>query len=199
MDEKYDLEIHRGGTQNGDYYVLSGGKSYIMNLTQDQLNKMKNDFPEASFKLILTERYVPNDSIKATPSEMIKNLNYYPKDLYVNNTITDFNRFQVPEKGQTIKLSKDNIAWYRRIITAYEGHTLSEREDGIYIDGKKTDSYTFSMNYYWMMGDNRYNSADSRVWGFVPEDHIVGKASMVWFSKDPYQGIRWERLFTIIR
>jgi len=77
---------------------------------------------------------------------------------------------------------------------------LEEKKDGIYIDKKKVTTYTFSMNYYWLMGDNRYNSADSRVWGFVPEDHIVGKASMVWFSKsaDPNIGIRWERLFKLI-
>ena len=76
---------------------------------------------------------------------------------------------------------------------------MSEKDDGIYIDGKKVTQYTFAMNYYWLMGDNRYNSADSRIWGFVPEDHVVGKASMVWFSKDPYQGIRWERLFSFIK
>ena len=71
----------------------------------------------------------------------------------------------------------------------------------ILIDGKKATSYTFKMNYYWLMGDNRYQSADSRVWGFVPEDHVVGRASMVWFSKsvDPEIGIRWERLFKLIR
>jgi signal peptidase I len=118
----------------------------------------------------------------------------------VNNTITDFTKFQIPKKGQIVKINKNNIAWYRRIITAYEGHTLSERKDGIYIDGKKVSTYKFSMNYYWLMGDNRYNSADSRIWGFVPEDHVVGRASLVWFSKstDPEIGIRWERLFKLI-
>ena len=105
----------------------------------------------------------------------------------------------MPRKGQTIAISKSNIAWYRRIISAYEGHTLVEKKDGsILIDGKKVSSYTFGMNYYWLMGDNRYNSADSRVWGFVPEDHVVGRASLVWFSKSPYKGIRWERLFKFI-
>ena len=88
---------------------------------------------------------------------------------------------------------------YERVITAYEGHTLEKKKDGIHIDGKKVRTYTFSMNYYWMMGDNRYNSMDSRVWGFVPEDHIVGKASMVWFSKNPDGGVRWERMFTLIK
>ena len=71
-----------------------------------------------------------------------------------------------------------------------------EKDGKYFIDGKETKTYTFEMNYYWMMGDNRYNSADSRVWGFVPEDHIVGRASMVWYSKDPNGGIRWDRLFT---
>ena len=134
-----------------------------------------------------------------TNMDYVKNLSMFPKDPYVNNTNTDFEKFQVPKKGQTIAINKNNIAWYRRIITAYEGHTLSEKKDGIYIDGKKTTKYTFGMNYYWMMGDNRYNSADSRVWGFVPEDHIVGKASLVWLSKSPYKGFRTERFFTVIK
>jgi signal peptidase I len=133
--------------------------------------------------------------------DFINNLSYFPKDMYVNNTVTDFTKFQIPKKGQKINIHKDNIAWYRRIITAYEGHMLQEKKDGIYIDGKKASYYTFAMNYYWMMGDNRYQSADSRFWGFVPEDHIVGRASLVWFSKstDPSIGIRWERLFKWIR
>ncbi|NBP74645.1 MAG: signal peptidase I, partial [Crocinitomicaceae bacterium] len=122
-----------------------------------------------------------------------------PKDFFINNTTTDFQEFQVPAKGQTIKISKGNIAWYRRIITAYEGHKLEERKDGsILIDGKKVTAYTFSMNYYWLMGDNRYNSADSRIWGFVPEDHVVGRASLVWFSKSSYLGIRVDRIFKFI-
>jgi len=67
------------------------------------------------------------------------------------------------------------------------------------IDGKKVTSYKFAMDYYWMMGDNRYNSADSRIWGFVPEDHIVGKASVVWFSKNPNGGVRWNRILKFIK
>lgn len=195
MTEKYGLEKNRGGVMRGDYY--SEGGLWVMNLTATQLTKLKKDYPEASFELDLTPQY--SDTIVPRPSQMIDNLGRFPKDLYVNNTITDFHRFQVPAKGMTVAISRENIAWYRRIITAYEGHQLDEKEDGIYIDGKKVSEYTFAMNYYWMMGDNRYNSADSRVWGFVPEDHIVGKASMVWFSKDPIQGVRWERLFTRIQ
>jgi signal peptidase I len=131
--------------------------------------------------------------------ELIENASVFPKDFNINNTTTDFQEFQVPTKGQTIKISKVNIAWYRRIITAYEGHQLLEKKNGdIFIDGKKRTTYTFSMNYYWLMGDNRYNSADSRIWGFVPEDHVVGRASLVWFSKSSYLGIRYDRIFKFI-
>jgi len=191
MDEKYGMEMERQ-----DYFSTGEG-TFIMNLTKGQLKQMMRSYPEGKFDIVLRPQYSDSD-IKPTTSQIIENLNTFPKDFYVNNTMTDFTKFQVPSKGQTVNINLENIAWYRRIITAYEGHKLDEKKDGIYIDGKKATKYTFAMNYYWMMGDNRYNSADSRVWGFVPEDHIVGKASMVWFSKSPYKGIRWERLFNII-
>ena len=73
-----------------------------------------------------------------------------------------------------------------------------KKKTGIFIDGKLATTYTFKMNYYWLMGDNRYNSADSRVWGFVPEDHVVGRASIVWFSKSAYKGIRYDRIFKMV-
>jgi signal peptidase I len=99
-------------------------------------------------------------------------------------------------------LNIDNLPLYQRIISIYEGNDLQVKDSTIYINGEKADSYTFAMDYYWMMGDNRHNSLDSRFWGFVPEDHIVGKASMIWFSSDKDQpfpkNIRWRRLFKII-
>ncbi len=192
MDEKYGLEYERN-----DYYPADEN-NYVLNLTKEQLKKLQRANPTGSFDIVLQDQYSDIKGSKPTPDQLINNLHIFPKDLYVNNTMTDFTKFQVPKKGQTIEINKDNIAWYRRIISAYELHQLEEKEDGIYIDGKKASTYTFEMNYYWLMGDNRYNSADSRVWGFVPEDHIVGKASMVWFSKSPYKGVRWERLFNII-
>ncbi len=193
MVERYGLEKGRG-----DYYTEDGGESFKMNLTKDQLDELKSKFPQAKFEIDLEPQYVDINGYEPTAFDLVNNLNMFPKDLYVNNTTTDYMKFQIPKKGQKISINKDNIAWYRRIITAYEGHKLEERKDGIYIDGKKTSTYTFGLNYYWMMGDNRYNSADSRVWGFVPEDHIVGRASLVWFSKSPEFGIRWERIFKLI-
>lgn len=102
-----------------------------------------------------------------------------------------------------MQLTAENLPLYRRIIETYEGHELEERDGRIYIDDAEAGSYTFGMDYYWMMGDNRHNSADSRFWGFVPEDHIVGKASFVWLSLDANKSfpsnIRWERLFKKVR
>ena len=117
-------------------------------------------------------------------------------------TQDNFGPLWIPAKGSTVTLTTENLPLYRRIIEVYEGNTLEVALDGtIYINDEPTDKYTFKMNYYWMMGDNRHNSADSRFWGFVPEDHIVGKASFVWFSRDKEtgKGIRWDRLFKKIR
>ena len=112
----------------------------------------------------------------------------------------NFGPLLIPQKGLTIDLNKSNIDVYQRVIDVYEGHDLKISGDDIYIDGQKVTEYTFDMDYYWAMGDNRHNSADSRYWGFVPEDHLVGKAVFVWLSLDKDKGyfsgkIRWNRLF----
>ena len=103
----------------------------------------------------------------------------------------------VPKKGATIKLTADNIARYQRCIQVYEDNKFEENNGKVFINNKETDSYTFKMNYYWLMGDNRHSSLDSRYWGFVPEDHVVGKASLIWFSWE--KGPRWKRLFRTIK
>lgn len=105
----------------------------------------------------------------------------------------------IPKRGWTVKLDSLTLPIYRRPIEVYEGNKLEIKGNDIFINGKKTDSYTFQMNYYFMMGDNRHNSEDSRFWGFVPEDHIVGKALFIWMSTDSSASflntIRWNRLF----
>ena len=126
-------------------------------------------------------------------------MNVFPNDEAYNWTSDNFGPLWIPAKGATVTLTAENLPLYRRIIEQYEGHTLAIGEGGeIIIDGVPTTEYTFAMDYYWMMGDNRHNSADSRFWGFVPEDHIVGKASFIALSVGE-NGIRWNRLFKKIK
>ncbi len=109
----------------------------------------------------------------------------------------------IPKKGVSVSLTVENLPLYERIITSYEGNSLSVGDSTIYINGKVAREYTFRQDYFWMMGDNRHNSLDSRYWGFVPEDHIVGTPSLLWFSTDKYKSfpsnIRWKRLFKGVR
>ena len=110
----------------------------------------------------------------------------------------------LPHAGMTVDLTPRNLALYRRAIRTYEGHQLEEKSDVVYIDGNEAKTYTFELDYYWMMGDNRHRSADSRMWGFVPQTHVVGRASFVWFSKqnEAQHGeskIRWNRMFRSVQ
>ena len=109
----------------------------------------------------------------------------------------------IPKAGTTIDINTKNISLYRRIIDVYENNNLKIKGNDIYINGQLSKTYTFKMNYYWLMGDNRHNSADSRYWGFVPEDHVVGKALFIWLSMDPnrkgFSSIRWKRLFSLVK
>lgn len=126
----------------------------------------------------------------------------YPLNAYTGWTRDNYGPVWIPKKGATVKLNMKNIAVYERPIRAYEHNDLKVKDGQIYINGRLAHSYTFKMDYYWMMGDNRHNSADSRYWGFVPEDHIVGKPIFIWWSHNPdhpgFSGIRWSRLFNFV-
>ena len=126
----------------------------------------------------------------------------YPQNGHTGWTRDNYGPVWIPQKGKAIDLTMDNIAIYERPIKVYEGNDLKVENGKIFINGKEAKSYTFKMDYYWMMGDNRHNSADSRFWGFVPEDHIVGKPIFIWWSSDPdrggFAGIRWSRLFNMV-
>ena len=129
-------------------------------------------------------------------------LEIYPLNGNKHWTRDNYGPIWIPAKGKSINLTLDNIAVYERPIRVYEGNDLKITDGKIFINGKEAKSYTFKMDYYWMMGDNRHNSADSRYWGFVPEDHIVGKPIFSWWSSDPdrngFAGIRWNRLFRFV-
>ena len=123
----------------------------------------------------------------------------YPLNGNKHWTRDNYGPVWIPNKGETLVLNLDILPIYERCIRAYEGNKLEVKNGKIYINDKQTDRYTFKMDYYWMMGDNRHNSADSRYWGFVPEDHIVGKPIFIWWSSDPDgRGVRWSRLFRLV-
>ena len=176
--DKYNItEAYRGSNPN----------EAILNISE----KVAEELRQLSF-ITSAERNI-------TPAGEDINYEIFPHrpDLYPWN-VDNYGPIVLPKKGETIQLTLENLPLYERIIHAYELHDLQVKGDQIYIDGQPADSYTFAMDYYWMMGDNRHNSADSRYWGFVPENHIVGKAVFVWLSVDKVNGgIRWRRMFRI--
>ena len=146
------------------------------------------------------------DSLKRTFNEIKSyNTSYFPNDIRFNWNEDNFGPIIIPKRNITVELSKNNLPIYKKIIREYEKNELTLDLNGtIRINNTETNSYTFKQDYYWMMGDNRYRSEDSRSWGFVPEDHIVGKPVFIWFSIDGINDgfknwkIRWDRVFTTI-
>ena len=140
-----------------------------------------------------------------TPIENRETASLYPQNGYTGWTCDNYGPIWIPKKGESIKLTLENLPIYERPIHVYEGNDLKVTPEGdILINGEKATEYTFKMDYYWMQGDNRHCSADSRYWGFVPEDHIVGKPIFIWLSTDVdrpwFSGhhIRWSRLFSLV-
>lgn len=159
--------------------------TYRINLTTQQVEKVK------SFPFV-----VPNSVVKDLNTAGFGNT--FPHDTaHFKWSEDNFGPLWIPQEGGVVKLSPENIAIYRRVIEVYEQNKLEEKNGKFMINGNETGSYTFKMNYFWLMGDNRHNSQDSRFWGFVPEDHVVGRAALIWFSWQ--KGPRWNRLFRTIK
>lgn len=172
--------------------VQTNGERYFMFLSKGQIEELKKQDPG-----MLVEHFDFEQ-----PRFQGDGNRYYPHDArYFSQWSNDnYGPIWIPKAGETITLTPQNFSLYQRPIKAYEGRDIEKRADGkIYIDGEVATQYTFQKDYYWMMGDNRHNSEDSRVWGFVPFDHVVGKPLFIWFSlreNSFRKGIAWDRIFT---
>lgn len=211
LKEKYGINFQ-------DVIEIEGMRYFLFPLTFQAYDKMKRDpmvsrvqrmsnKPDRMNKLTearLMNRFDANYVRELKEAKQFNpELTYFPNHPDYNWTEDFMGPLTIPKAGETIELSLKNLPIYRRVIGVYENNELAVKDGKIYINGNEANSYTFKMDYYWLMGDNRHNSADSRYWGFVPEDHVVGKASLIWMSLDPELGIadgkiRWDRFFSLV-
>jgi signal peptidase I len=181
----------------------SMGIQYTDDQNKNQVRELQNNLYEISMtnEEVTLLKLVP---VVKRIEPYVPDIGYHDKSPYLfpyvasdNWSVDDYGPMWIPKKGATIPLTPDNVIRYKRSISVYEGNKFEEKNGQYFINDQPATSYTFKMDYYWMMGDNRHNSLDSRFWGFVPEDHVVGKASLIWFSYN--NGPRWKRIFQKIK
>jgi signal peptidase I len=182
-----DLGISMEDLGNSQLYEIPG---YVLPLTEEMAKKIRKFNSVKEVNKIIHDPGIFDPDI-------------FPGDERYKWNNDNFGPLYIPEKGKTLKIDTSNISLYARVIDVYENNDLKVKDGKIFINGKEANEYTFKMNYYFMMGDNRSNSADSRFWGFVPEDHIVGKPIFIWLSLDKdkslFDGkIRFDRMFSVV-
>ena len=171
------------GIDDSDYWQGQGGNVGFF-MTTDQAELLRSLDPQIQVSL--------------APQTPDPNLFPFDQANYGGWSLDNYGPIYIPKKGVTTPLNLNNLSMYKRVISVYEGNDLEVKGGRIYINGQETDEYTFKQDYFWAMGDNRHNSEDSRAWGYVPHDHIVGKPLFIWFSTKNgsiSNGINWDRIF----
>jgi signal peptidase I len=195
---QYSYTVTTNGNSFDPTYILKD-----LNITDGVYQTSANTFIFSA----LTEESAARLKNNPIVTSVLRNVSHDPEPSVFPQVSNGWNKdnygpIYIPEAGKTIVLNTQTLPFYKRIITEYEGNDLKVNGNEIRINGKVANSYTFQQNYYWMMGDNRHNSEDSRYWGYVPENHIVGKPVFIWMSLDPngsgLNKIRWERMFTTV-
>lgn len=203
--------VNRTGTTLEDFAVITPAAGLPIEVVREY-NLRARELLEAEKQLNLTleeatrlQKNIALDSLvrrvskTQTPNEI-----FFPNRIPFDWNEDNFGPLVIPKRGATVTLNKENIALYKKIIVDYEKNDFAYSSNGFMINGKEQDSYTFKQDYYWMMGDNRHQSEDSRFWGFVPEDHIVGKPVFIWMSFENFNAglkqwkVRWDRVFTTV-
>ena len=195
---QYLYQVNTNGAAINDQKLKEWGINY--DDVDNNTNRPVRQYHLDNFQL---EKVISlGDNIEVIPVKMEERPGYlFPHDPinFPGWTMDNYGPFVIPKKGVTVTITPKNIALYRRVIDAYEHKDLEIKNGRVFINGEQATNYTFQQDYYWMMGDNRHNSEDSRVWGFVPEDHIVGKPLFIWFStknNSIFNGINWSRIFS---